>query len=70
MAPTPRLDFEMSQELLFHVVFAAKLGISEKQEKSTLCQLIAEEMEIQSTQGMAMRIARLTEDVFSVRISL
>lgn len=45
MAPMPCLGSERLQDLLSHVVFAAKLGMSDKQEKSTLCQLIAEEME-------------------------
>lgn len=60
MAPMPCPSSEMLQELPSHVVFAwvfacgmARLGRSDKWEKSTLCHLTVKEMEAQSCQGMA-----------------
>lgn len=52
VAPTPCPSPETLQELFSHVAFAAKLGRSDKWEKSTLCHLTAKEMEVESSQGI------------------
>lgn len=52
-APMLASALKTLQELPSHVVFAAKVGRSDKWEKSTLCYLTHKEIEAQSSCGMA-----------------